>query len=108
TREGGRVRHHRYARPAGSGKTFEFRQTLTARKLFGRRANESLEFGQRQHHPPPSRARERRVGPPFDIRLTCIGWPLPQLGIAIKRRSLPTASTLVKKLFESAIMLPER
>jgi hypothetical protein len=59
-------------------------------------------------YPPPKRARERKVGPPLDMRFTCIGCPLPQFGIAISRRSLPTASTSVKKRFESAITLPER
>ena len=53
-------------------------------------------------------ARERKVGPPLDMRFTCIGCPLPQFGIAISRRSLPAASISVKKRFESAITLPER
>ena len=84
------------------------REVLLARENPRRLAREGLEFGERAHQLPARRARERSVGPPLDIRLTCIGWPLPQLGIAISRRSLPTASTLVKKLFESAITLPER
>src|SRR5271154_6697795 len=84
------------------------RKVLLARKNPRRFAREGLELGARAHQLPASRARDRSVGPPLDIRLICIGWPLPQLGIAISRRSLPTASTLVKKLFESAITLPDR
>ena len=84
------------------------REVLLARENPRRFAGEGLEVGERAHQLPASRARERSVGPPLDIRLTCIGWPLPQLGIAMSRRSLPTASTLVKKRFESAITLPER
>ena len=84
------------------------REVLVARENPRRFAGERLEFRDRSHQMPANRARERNVGPPFDIRLTCIGWPLPQLGIAISCRSLPTASTFVKKLFESAITLPER
>ena len=34
---------------------------------------------------PVSRARERIVGPPLLIRFVCIGWPLPQFGIAYSR-----------------------
>ena len=48
------------------------------------------------HHTPVRRARERIVGPPLDIRFVCIGWPLPQFGIANRRKSLPTASTFRK------------
>ena len=84
------------------------REVALARKNPRRFASERFEFRERSHQLPARRARERSVGPPLDIRLTCIGWPLPQLGIAIRRRSLPTASTLLKKLFESAITLPER
>ncbi len=84
------------------------REVFLARENPRRFAREGLEFRERSHQLPASRARERSVGPPLDIRLTCIGWPLPQLGIAMSRRSLPTASTFVKKLFESAITLPDR
>ena len=45
---------------------------------------------------PVRRARERMVGPPLDMRLVCMGWPLPQLGMANRRKSLPTASTFMK------------
>lgn len=84
------------------------RKVLLTREYPRRLAGEGFQVGERAHQLPARRARERSVGPPLDIRLICIGWPLPQVGIAISRRSLPTASTLVKKLFESAITLPER
>ena len=87
---------------------FVAREVLLAPENPRRLSREGLEFSEWAHQLPASRARERSVGPPLDIRFTCIGWPLPQLGIAISCKSLPTASTLVKKLFESAITLPER
>src|ERR1019366_1086740 len=84
------------------------REVLLARENPRCFAGEGLEVGKRAHQLPASRARERIVGPPLEIRLTCIGFPWPRLVIAMSGRWLPTASTLVKKLFESAIKLPER
>ncbi len=49
-----------------------------------------------ERHLPVRRARLRIVGPPLPMRLVCIGWPLPQLGMAKRRKSLPTASTFMK------------
>src|SRR5882724_4886773 len=89
----------------------ELGEIALAREHRSRLAYEVFQLRRRAHrrlYPPPSRARERIVGPPLDIRLTCIGCPLPQLGIAIRRRSLPTASTCIKNCLESAITLPAR
>src|SRR5579864_2151984 len=103
-----RVRETRHTMLGGGAIDFEFRQVAFARQHCTRLADEVFQLQCRAHrsfYPPPSRARERMVGPPLDMRLTCIGCPFPQLGIAISRRSLPTASTCMKKSLESAMTL---
>ena len=60
------------------------------------RANGEIVLRIAQPHTPVSRARERIVGPPLDMRFVCIGCPLPQFGIAYSRKSSPTASTFRK------------
>ena len=52
---------------------FVAREVLLVRENARRFARERLEVGERAHQLPASRARERSVGPPLDIRLTCIG-----------------------------------
>ena len=57
---------------------------------------------------PVTRATLRMVGPPLPMRLACMGWPLPQLGMGKSWKSLPTASTRMKKSRLSDITPPSR
>src|SRR6202043_2158023 len=67
----------------GGTVNFVAREIFLARENPRRFARERPECCERLHQLPARRARERSVGPPLDIRFTCIGWPLPQFGIAI-------------------------
>src|SRR5437763_170030 len=77
------------------GEDLCFLHILDARDLLERSLNRCLEGGKR-NHTPVSRARLRMVGAPFPSRLVCMGWPFPQLGIGLSRKSRPTASTFIR------------